>query len=54
MQEGGERFAELYLIYADRTHAGPATKRLADIIREAVAKECARVGEGSGSAVRRA
>jgi len=42
MREGGERFAELYLIFADREHAGPATLRLADIIREAVASECKR------------
>ncbi len=42
MREGGERFAELYLIFADREHAGPATQRLAEIIREAVASECKR------------
>ena len=35
-----ERYAELYLIFADREHAGPATLRLAEIIREAVASEC--------------
>jgi len=40
LREGGERFAELYLIFADREHAGPATLRLAEIIREAVASEC--------------
>ncbi len=40
--EGGERFADLYLIFADREHAGPATLRLAEIIREGVANECAR------------
>jgi DNA-binding transcriptional LysR family regulator len=40
--EGGERFAELYLIFADRERAGPATLRLAEIIREAVASECKR------------
>ncbi len=42
MREGGERFADLYLIFADREHAGPATLRLAEIIREAVATECKR------------
>jgi DNA-binding transcriptional LysR family regulator len=42
LREGGERFAELYLIFADREHAGPATLRLAGIIREAVASECKR------------
>src|SRR5262245_2731892 len=45
MREGGERFAELYLIFADREHAGPGTLRLAEIIREAVATECKRAAE---------
>jgi DNA-binding transcriptional LysR family regulator len=40
VRDGGERFAELYLIFADRDSAGPATVRLAEIIREAVAREC--------------
>ncbi len=40
LREGGERFADLYLIFADREHAGPATLRCAEIIREAVAAEC--------------
>jgi DNA-binding transcriptional LysR family regulator len=40
LREGGEAFAELYLIFADREHAGPATLRLAEIIREQVASEC--------------
>jgi len=40
LREGGERYAELYLIFADREHAGPATLRLAEIIREAVGSEC--------------
>jgi DNA-binding transcriptional LysR family regulator len=42
LREGGERYADLYLIFADREHAGPATSRLAEIIREAVASECKR------------
>jgi DNA-binding transcriptional LysR family regulator len=42
LREGGERYAELYLIFADREHAGPATRRLAEIIREGVASECRR------------
>lgn len=42
MREGSERFAQLYLIFSDRDHAGPATLRLAEIIREQVAKECLR------------
>jgi DNA-binding transcriptional LysR family regulator len=46
-REGGERFAELYLIFADREHAGPATRRLAEIIRERVVNECARSATGA-------
>lgn len=42
MREGGERFVELYLIFADRGHAGPATLRLAQIIRETVESDCKR------------
>jgi DNA-binding transcriptional LysR family regulator len=41
LAEGAERFADLYLVFADREHAGPGTRRLAQILREAVASECA-------------
>jgi DNA-binding transcriptional LysR family regulator len=40
VKDGGERFAELYLIFADPDGAGPATVRLGNILREAVAREC--------------
>ena len=40
--DGGERLENLYLVFADREHAGPATLRLAQIIRETVAAECGR------------
>lgn len=40
LRDGGERFAELYLVLADPDAAGPGTRRLAEIIREAVAGEC--------------
>lgn len=40
VKEGGERYAELYLIFADRDRAGPATRRLAGLLGEAVAREC--------------
>ncbi len=40
LREGGERYVELYLIYADRDSAGPGTLRLAQIIRESVLAEC--------------
>jgi len=42
LREGGERYAQLYLVFADRDAAGPGTLRLAAIIREAVAQECER------------
>jgi DNA-binding transcriptional LysR family regulator len=42
MREGAERYAELYLVFADRDAAGPGTLRLAQIIREAVKSECER------------
>lgn len=41
MREGAERFAELYLVYADHDAAGPGTKRLAEIIREEATRACA-------------
>ena len=42
LREGGERFADLYLVFADRENAGPGLLRLAQIIREEVATECGR------------
>lgn len=36
MAEGGERYAELYLVYGDRENAGPGTLRLAELLRERV------------------
>ena len=47
LREGGERFAELYLVYADRDAAGPGTLRLAQIIRESVSVECSNVEKKS-------
>ncbi len=40
LREGGERFAQLYLVFADRDHAGPAITRFSEIIREQLTKEC--------------
>lgn len=40
LHEGAERFADLYLVFANREHAGPGTTRLAEIIRESVSSEC--------------
>jgi DNA-binding transcriptional LysR family regulator len=49
LHEGAERFADLYLVFADREHAGPGTTRLAQIIREAVAGECSSAPKRSGA-----
>lgn len=43
LAEGAEKLATLYLVFADREAAGPGTRRLAEIIREAVKAECKRV-----------
>jgi DNA-binding transcriptional LysR family regulator len=42
LRDGGERYAELYLVFADRDAAGPGTLRLAEIVRELVKSECSR------------
>lgn len=42
LRGGGERFAELYLVLADPDSAGPGTRRLAEILKESVARECVR------------
>ena len=42
MREGGERWGELYLVFADRDYAGRGALRLAELIRKHVAEECAR------------
>jgi DNA-binding transcriptional LysR family regulator len=44
VREGGERFVELYLIFADRDAAGAGTLRLAEIICESVTIECRAAG----------
>ena len=40
LREGGESFAQLYLVFADREAAGPGTQRLAAIIREMAEAAC--------------
>ena len=42
LREGGERWGDLYLVFADRDYAGPGALRLAQIIREHVAEQCRR------------
>jgi DNA-binding transcriptional LysR family regulator len=44
LREGAERFAQLYLVFADREGAGPGALRLAELIRAEVKKECGRAG----------
>lgn len=44
MKEGGERFAELYLVLADREAAGPGVLRLAQIIRAEAVRACTEQG----------
>lgn len=39
LQEGGERYADLYLIFADRDYAGPGARRLAELLRGAVSTD---------------
>ena len=52
--DGSERYAELYLVFADREHAGPGAQRLAEIIREMTANECTRHRKAEGTTKRRA
>lgn len=40
LREGAEKSGTMYLVFADREAAGPGTLRLAQIIREGVAREC--------------
>jgi DNA-binding transcriptional LysR family regulator len=42
LREGGERWGDLYLVFADRDYAGPGALRLAEIIRAEVAAQTAR------------
>jgi DNA-binding transcriptional LysR family regulator len=45
LREGNERFAEIYLVHADREAAGPGARRLAQIILEDTRNACALAGE---------
>jgi DNA-binding transcriptional LysR family regulator len=40
LREGGERWADLYLVFADPDYAGPGARRLAEIIRDFVHQKC--------------
>ena len=45
LRDGRERTIECYLIFPDRDATGPGTLRLAQIIREHIAKRCAEAGK---------
>jgi DNA-binding transcriptional LysR family regulator len=47
LREGGERWGELYLVYADRDYAGRGALRLAQLIRAHVAEQCRQAGTPS-------
>lgn len=49
LRDGGERYAELYLVFADRDSAGPGTLRLAEIIRESIVSECSQQNGKAGA-----
>ena len=49
LREGGERYAELYLVFADRDAAGPGTLKLAEIVRGLVKSECTQQENRHGS-----
>lgn len=40
LREGAEKVGTIYLVFADREAAGPGALKLAEIIREAVKREC--------------
>jgi DNA-binding transcriptional LysR family regulator len=44
LREGGERWADLYLVFADPDYAGPGALRLAALIRENVTEQCRKLG----------
>jgi DNA-binding transcriptional LysR family regulator len=44
LREGGERWGNLYLVFADRDYAGPGALRLAEITRKHVAEQCRNAG----------
>lgn len=55
LREGQARYVDLYLILADADFAGPGVRRLAEIVKEAVRRECplraAEASNGGGKAV---
>ncbi|HEX7325209.1 MAG TPA: LysR family transcriptional regulator [Rhodanobacteraceae bacterium] len=54
LREGGERYAELYLAFADRDGAGPGLVRLAELLRDGVHTAAPQTSNASRSAARSA
>ena len=50
LREGAERWADLYLVFADPDYASRDELRLAQIIREAAARECVRMAGAASRA----
>ena len=50
LREGAERWAPLYLIFADRDAAGPGALRIAEIIRDGIARHCPKAGAANVAA----
>ena len=48
LRDGSERFADMYLIFADRGSAGPGLLRLAELLRDAACTECPKSVVASG------
>lgn len=48
LREGAERWAELYLVFADRDAAGPGALRVAEILRDGIAKHRPETGKQEG------
>ena len=42
LQDGGDAFAEIYLVLADPQGAGPGVKRLAEILKDDASTACRR------------
>jgi DNA-binding transcriptional LysR family regulator len=41
LREGGERFAQTYLVFSDRDGAGPAALKLAELLHQLLPAACA-------------
>ena len=52
LREGAQRWAELYLVFADRDYAGAGALRLAEIIRERVGIACPKAREDAAPSAR--